>query len=138
MLEDFYESQRHLQHLGREPLAENMDEFAGRLHRLGFTQRSGQRILCLTGRFNDFVRSVRVESVGQIDESLITRFILEELPSHGIFRGAPVIMRHLREHLCDQGVLRRVICTRPGDHNALVSGGSLGDSLSLCVFEVRF
>lgn len=115
MLEHFYKSPMHLQHMRREPLAEHMDEFAGRLYRLGFTQKSGQRILCLSGRFNDFARSVRVESAEQIDESLIKQFIEEELPSHGIFRDAPVIMHHLREHLCDQGVLRRVICTRPGD-----------------------
>ena len=66
MLEYFYESPWHLQHLRLEPLSEHMDEFAGRLHRLGFTQRSGQRILCLTGRFNDFARSVRVESAEQM------------------------------------------------------------------------
>ena len=115
MLEYFYKSPWHLQHLRREPLAEHMDEFAGRLHRLGFTQRSGQRILCVTGRFNDFARTVRVGSSEEIDESLITRFIEEELPSHGTFRDAPVIMHHLLEHLCDQGVLRRAICTRPPD-----------------------
>ena len=115
MLEHFYESPWHLQHLRQEPLSEHMDKFAGRLHRLGFTRRSGQRILCLTGRFNDFARSVRVESVEQIDESLITRFIEEELPSCGIFRDAPAIMHHLREHLCDQGVLQGAICARLDD-----------------------
>src|SRR3990172_1377742 len=115
MLENFYKSPWHLQHLRRAPLAEHMDEFAGRLHRLGFTQRSGQRILCVTGRVNDLARSGRVESAEEIDESLITRFIEEELPSHGTFRNAPVIMHHVREHLCDQGVLRRAICTIPPD-----------------------
>lgn len=115
MLEHFYESPWHLQHLRREPLVEHVDEFAGRLYRLGFTRRSGQRILCLTGKFNDFARSIRIESAEQIDESLIKRFVHEELPSHGTFRDAPVIMHHLLEHLCDQGVLRRAICNRRPD-----------------------
>jgi len=115
MLEYFYNSPRHLQDLRRQPLAEHMDELAGRLQRHGFTHSSGQRILCLTGRFNDFARSIGVESVEQIDESLITRFIEEELPAHGIFKDAPAIMHHLREHLCDQGLLPRAIRTQAGD-----------------------
>jgi integrase/recombinase XerD len=115
MLERFYESPRHLRHLRREPLAEHMDLFAGRLYRLGFTQQSGHRILCLTGRFNDFARSACLKSAAEIDDSLITRFIQEELPRHGVFKDAPGIMRHLREHLWDEGVLPRPICARPVD-----------------------
>ena len=116
MLQNFYDSRWHLRHLCQEPLSEHVNGLAGRLRRLGFTRSSGQRILCLVGRFNDFARAVHVETAAQINESLIKRFIEEELPSHGIFKNAPAVMQHLWEHLCDQGVVvPRTICAHPDD-----------------------
>lgn len=115
MLEHFYKSRWHLEHLRRGPLSEHIDGLAGRLLRLGFKRGSGQRILRLVGKFNDFARVLRVENAEQIDERLIKRFIEEDLRFHGVFRDAPVIMQHLWEHLCDEGVVPRVICVPPKD-----------------------
>jgi len=115
MLEYFYESPWHLRCLRQEPLSEHIDGIAARLHRFGFKRRSGQRILCLTGKFNDFARAVHVETAEEIDESLIKRFIKEELPSHGVFRDAHAVMQHLWEHLCEQGAVSRAICSHAND-----------------------
>jgi site-specific recombinase XerD len=111
VLEYFYESIWHLQHLRQGPLSEHIDGLAARLNRLGFTRGSGQRYLCLTGKLNDFAPAVRIETSDQIDERLIERFLEEELPSHGIFKDARPAMHHLWEYLCEEGITPRQAAT---------------------------
>ncbi len=107
MLEYFFRAPHRLRELRREPLGDHIEAFAEKLRRVGFTRASGGRILNITGKFNDFARSVGVEKAEGIDEGLIQRFFKKELPSRGTFREAPTIMRHVTEHLRDQGVLPR-------------------------------
>jgi hypothetical protein len=114
MLEYFFESPRHFQHLHPGPHSEHIGGLAARLYRLGLTRGSGQRILCPAGKLNDYARAVRAATNEQISKSVIKRFIEEELPSHGIFKDAPIAMRHFLEHLRDQNVVPTVVaCTRP-------------------------
>jgi len=108
MLEYFFRAGYRLRELRREPLGEHIEAFAEKLRRVGFKRASGERILNITGKFNDFARSVGVERAEGIDERLIQRFFKKELPSRGSFREAPAIMRHITEYLRDQGVLPRV------------------------------
>ena len=115
MLEYFYQTAHRLRQLRRKPLAEHIEALAEKLHRLGFKKGSGQRILNMTGKFNDFARSVGVENAESIDEELIRRFFNKELPSRGTFRDAPTMMRHVLEHLSDRGVLSKVAATESGD-----------------------
>jgi len=115
MLEYFYESPWHLQHLRQGLLAEHVNSLAARLHRLGYARGSGQRILWLVGKFNDFARAIPIETAEQVDERLIKRFVDEESPSHHTFRYAPIAMRHLWEHLRDQGIVADVAETQPDD-----------------------
>ncbi len=111
MLEYYYQTAHRLRQLRRKPLAEHIEALAEKLHRLGFKKGSGRRILNMTGKFNDFARSVGVENAESIDEGLIRRFFNKELPSRGTFRDAPTMMRHLLEHLSDRGVLSKVAAT---------------------------
>ena len=108
MLEYFFRAPHRLRELRREPIGDHIEAFAEKLRRVGFTRASGGRILNITGKFNDFARSVGVEKAEGIDEGLIRRFFKKELPCRGSFREAPAIMRHVTEHLRDQGVLPRV------------------------------
>jgi integrase/recombinase XerD len=105
MLEYFYKSRWHLQNLRQGPLSTHIDGLAARLNRLGFTKGSARRYLCLTGKFNDFARAERVETVEQITERLIERFIKEELPSQGIFKQARSDMHQLWEYLCEEKIV---------------------------------
>ena len=111
MLEHFYESIWHLQHLRQKPLSEHIDGLAARLNGLGFTRGSGQRYLWLTGKFNDFARATGINTSDQIDERLIERFLEEELPSHGLFKDARPAMHHLWEYLCKEGMAPRQAAT---------------------------
>ena len=114
MLEYFFRAPRRLRELRCKPLADHIEALAEKLLRVGFTRGSGQRILNITGKFNDFARSVGVEVAEEIDEGLIQRFFKGELPSRGAFRDAPTCMRHITDHLRVQGVLPR---GSPGAHN---------------------
>ncbi len=108
MLEYFYRVPRRLRELRRKPLADHIEALAEKLRRCGFTRGSGQRILNLIGKFNDFSRTVGIENAEDIDEGLIQRFYEKELPSRGSFRDAPTIMRHVTNHLRERGVLRQI------------------------------
>jgi len=109
MLEYFFEFPTQREQLRRRPLSEHMDGLAAKLLRLGFTRRSGQQILSLTGKFNDFAFSKGVGSADRIDEALVDRFIDVELASYGTFLNAPSTIRHVLEYLRDQGVIPKAI-----------------------------
>jgi site-specific recombinase XerD len=115
MLEYFFKSPLRLRQLRRKPLSQHIETLAKKLHRLGFTRASGLRILGMVGSFNDFALSVGVENADKLDEGLVKRFFCEELPSSGTFNDAPVVMRHLLEHLREQGVLPDVATTESID-----------------------
>ncbi len=114
MLEYFFQAPHRLRHLRRKPLAEHIETLAEKLRQVGFTRRSGGRILNIAGKFNDFARSVGVENAEDVNERLIQRFFKKELPSKGIFRDAPTMRRHLSEHLREQGVLPQVATLKSG------------------------
>lgn len=122
MLEYFFEFPTQLERLRRRPLSEHLDGLAGELIRLGFTRASGQRILTLTGKFNNFAFSAGIETVQRIDQALVDRFINEELASYGTFRDAPNVMRHMLAYLRDQGVIARVLTTNLEDPFAIILG----------------
>ena len=106
MLEYFFEAPYRLRQLRRKPLCHHIEALAEKLLRLGFTRGSGQRILGLVGKFNEFAGSVGVENPDCIDEGLVTRFFEDELPSEGTFADAPTVMRHLLTHLRDLSTIQ--------------------------------
>ena len=115
MLEYFFEAPYRLRQLRRKPLCHHIEALAEKLLRLGFTRGSGQRILGLVGKFNEFAGSVGVENPDCIDEGLVTRFFEDELPSEGTFADAPTVMRHLLTHLRDQGFVSKEVSTEVVD-----------------------
>ena len=123
MLEFYYKSNWSIQNLRQGPLSRHIDGLAAKLHRLGFTGGSGRRCLWLTGKFNKFAQAGGVETGEQITESLIERFIKEDLPCHGIFKDAPSLMRHLWNYLCEEKVTTRSVAILPEDpFDSILSG----------------
>lgn len=94
------------QKLRQAPFVESINALAGRLHQLGYRRRYGQRILWVLGKFNDYARAVGIETAEAVDESLMQRFVKEELTHQVIF--APIAMRHFGKHLRDQGIVPMV------------------------------
>jgi site-specific recombinase XerD len=115
MLKYFFQAPYQLRQLRRKPLSQQIEALAEKLHRLGFKRASGQCILRLAGKFNDFARSVGVETAEGIDERLVKHFFKKVLLSSGTFRDAPSAMRHLLEHLRDQSVIPRRVAAESAD-----------------------
>ncbi|MDA2924930.1 hypothetical protein MYX65_09805 [Acidobacteria bacterium AH-259-L09] len=115
MLEYFFKAPYRLRQLRHKPLCRHIDVLATELRQLGFTRASGQRILWLTGKFNDFALSVGVENAQRINEWLVERFLKEQLTSSCSRRDARSAMQHLLEHLRDQGVIPKVVTADPAD-----------------------
>lgn len=115
MLEFYFKSARRLEQLRGSPWAEHVSGLAARLHRRGFTQATGQRILSLAARFNGFAAGAGVEEASSIDEALVGRFINEDLRAEGTFREAGSLLRHMLEHLRCAGVIQRAAGARPED-----------------------
>jgi len=108
MLEHYFKSPTKLQQLRHRPLSEHIDGLAIKLFRHGYTCASGHRILGMTGKFNDFALVAGIEKAEEIDESLVDRFLRDELASCcGHYHDAPSAMRHMLEHLREQGVIGR-------------------------------
>ena len=106
MLEHFYESSWHLRQLRQAPFSESINALASRLYQLGYPQRYGQRILWVVGKFNDYARAIGIANAEAVNESLMQRFVKEELTHQVGF--APIAMRHLWKHLRDQGIIPMV------------------------------
>ena len=106
MLEHFYESSWHLRQLRQAPFSESINALASRLYQLGYPQRYGQRILWVVGKFNDYARAIGIANAEAVNESLMQRFVKEELTHQVGF--APIAMRHLWKHLRDQGIVPMV------------------------------
>jgi len=109
MLEYFFEFSTQRERLRCRPLSEHIDGLAGKLLRLGFTRGSGQQILSMAGKFNDFAFLKGIVSADRIDEALVDRFIKVELASYGTFKNASSKMRHVLEYLREQGVIPKSI-----------------------------
>ena len=103
MLEHFYESSRHLQELRRPPLAESINALAGRFHQLGYTNSYVHKILWVVGKFNDYTRTIGIESAEEVNESMVRRFVDEGL-THQKVLGLTA-MNHLWKYLRDQGIV---------------------------------
>jgi len=103
MLEDFYQSSKHLLLLRQPPLAAVADGLADKFHRLGYGKRYSQRILWIVGKFNDYARGLGVKSAAGLNENLLQRFM--ENPIYCGF-AVSVAMHHLRKQLCDQGIIQ--------------------------------
>ena len=106
MLEHFYESSSHLRQLRQAPFSESINSLASRLYQLGYPRRYSQRILWLVGKFNDYARAIGIANAEAVNESLMQRFVKEELTHQVIF--APIAMRHFWKHLRDQGIVPMV------------------------------
>jgi len=104
MLEHFYESAWHLRRLRQMPFVECIDSLADRLHQLGHSRRYSQRILWVAGKFNDYARAIGIEGAGAVNQSLMQRFVKEQLAHQVLF--APVAMRHFWNHLLEQGMVQ--------------------------------
>jgi len=105
MLEYYIECPRLLARLRATPLGRNIEGLARRLQGQGFTRRTGQRILGLTGRLNEFVAGLGVEDATGVDAGLVGRFINEELRAEGSFRQAESYLQHMLDHLRAEGVI---------------------------------
>jgi len=106
MLEHFYESSRHLQQLRQPPFAESINAIAGRFHQLGYRRKYGRRILWVVGKFNDYARTIGIESAEEVNESLMQRFVDGGLTHQRVL--GPTAMGHLRKNLRDQGIVPTV------------------------------
>ena len=115
MLEYYIETAERIEQLRLRPLGLHIESLATKLHEKGYTHGTGQRILSLTGRFNEFVRSVGIEDAGEVDASLVERFINQELRAQGTFRNAEIFLQHLVGHLRDEGVGPEVVVAEPED-----------------------
>lgn len=109
MLEYYIECPRLLARLRAAPLGGHIEGLARRLHGQGFTRKTGQRILGLTGRLNGFVARSSVEDATGVDAGLVERFINEELRAEGPFRQAESYLQHLLDHLRAEGVIPEVV-----------------------------
>ena len=69
----------------------------------------------MTGRFNEYVRSVGIEHAREVDTDLIARFINQELRAQGTFQNAESVLQHLVNHLRDEGVGPEVLVAEPED-----------------------
>ncbi len=109
MLEYYIECPRLLARLREAPLGEHIEGLARKLHGQGFTRKTGQRILGLTGKLNGFVARSGVEDATEVDSGLVERFINEELRAEGSFRQAESYLQHLLDHLRAEGVIPEVV-----------------------------
>ena len=75
MLEYYIECPRLLARLRATPLGKDIEGLARRLQGQGFTRRTGQRILGLTGRLNEFVAGLGVKDATGVDAGLVERFM---------------------------------------------------------------
>jgi len=105
MLEYYVKCPKRLERLRAAPLDEHTEGLATRLHRLGFTRKTGQRILGLTGRLNEFAAGSGIEDATGVDARLVERFINEELRAEGSFRQAESYLKHLLNHLRAEGLI---------------------------------
>lgn len=103
MLKYYYHSSRYLQQLRQPPLAESINSLAGRFHQLGYARRYGRRILWVVGQFNDYARTIGIESAERVNESLMRDFVDKGL-THQRFLGRTA-MGHLWKYLRDQGIV---------------------------------
>ena len=103
MLEYYFECPRRLARLRAGPLGDHTEGLAARLHGQGFTPRTGQRILSLTGRLNGFAADLGIDDATGVDAGLVERFINEELRAEGSFRQAESYLQHLLDHLRAEG-----------------------------------
>ena len=122
MLEYYFESTDWMGRLRLRPLGLHIESLATKLHERGFTRGTGQRILSVTGRFNEYVRSVGIEHAREVDAALVGRFIDQELRAQGTFQNAESVLQHLLDHLRDEGVGPEVLVAGSEDSY----GGILG------------
>ncbi len=127
MLEYYVKSQARLALLRGKPLAEHIDGLATHLYGEGFTQLTGQRILGLTGKLNEFAFGLGVEKAEEVDDSLVKRFLVEDLRIGGVFRDAESLLRHVTDYLRERGVIASVTlsCAEPEDRFAVLLEGYL-------------
>lgn len=105
MLEAFFESKVCIRPMRRGPLAEHVDPLSGKLQQAGYSRVSGREILSLVGKFNTYARLKGVERATDVDDALIGQFLKEELAEEGVYRRAPTLLRHLMDHLRQEGVI---------------------------------
>lgn len=109
MLEYYFESPTRLRQLRRGPLGKQIDDFAATLRQQGYVCNSGRRILSVTGKFSCFAARTGLDDVGQIDESLVERFINEEVAGDRAFKQANSATRHVLEYLRRRGLIAEVV-----------------------------
>ena len=104
MLEFFFKKPTRLRQLRRGPLAEHLDGLAGELRLKGYRHLSAQQILSVSGKFSNFIRTLNIDNVEQINQHLVDLF-LEELVIEGDFKYAPNALQHLMNYLQRRGTL---------------------------------
>lgn len=109
MLDYYVRCSKSMERLRAVPLGDQIAGLATRLHGLGFTRRTGQRILGLCGRFNGYAAESNIEDAKEVNSGLVERFINEKLRAEGSFKQAESYMQHLLDHLRAEGVVPEVV-----------------------------
>lgn len=104
MLELFYKSPGSLLRLGQGLFSELLCGIAVRLHQVGYRRKYGQKILWTIARFSEFVRKAGIQRPEEVTESLMQRFLDEEVTHQRVLVLAA--LNHFWKHLRDQGIVQ--------------------------------
>lgn len=122
MLEYYFESTKWIEGLRLRPLGHHIESFSVKLHERAYTRGTGRRILGVAARFNEYLRLVGIEDVGEVGADLVERFINGELRSRCTTPKAEKSFQHLVKHLQDEGVVPEMVVAESEDP----FGGILG------------
>ena len=115
MMSYFFTRRSRLLQLRRGPLLKHLDGLAQELHQKGYQYLTGQQILSIAGRFNNFARTRGIKSAEQIDNALTECFLNEKLAVQGKLRHAPNALRQLMDYLRRNGVIAPHVLNSPKD-----------------------
>jgi site-specific recombinase XerD len=105
MLERYYELPHKLKAMRRGPLAGHIDALAAKLSAQGYSRSMARVILCKAAAFSRFAQSKGITSAGELNLSLLDRFVEEELKPVGKYQGAANATRHVLVYLVEQGII---------------------------------
>ena len=115
MLENYFKRKTRLNELRQGPMGEYIESMAAHLKQLGYSLKSGQRILTGVGKFNDFARKRGIKNAKEIDGELIARFIRQGKFSGNMTKDVTWSMKHMKEHLRQCGIMQNPSTAQPED-----------------------
>lgn len=115
MLEYYIESTQRIARFRLRPLGPHISSLAAKLYERGYTRETGRRILGVAGKFNEYLRFVGIEDVGEVGTNHIERFIKDDLRSRCTTSQTERFFQHMVKHLRDEGAVLEVVVAKPED-----------------------